>query len=101
MVGAGTVFSRRIIDSRPDNAAPWRVEIEYGSGETVSYFDVQFGNRKTIPAGLSLTFSADRACDLTIRVRLPREVLRRTYRGAGYRGWCVGRLAQACASQTD
>ena len=56
MVGAGTVFSRRIIDSHPDNAAPWRVEIEYGSGETVSYFDVQFGNRKTIPAGLSLKF---------------------------------------------
>ena len=56
MVGAGTVFSRRIIDSRPDNAAPWRVEIEYDSGETVSYFDVQFGNRKTIPAGLSLKF---------------------------------------------
>ena len=27
-VGAGTVFSRRIIDSRPMNAAPWRVEIE-------------------------------------------------------------------------
>ena len=24
-VGAGTVFSRSIIDARPDNAAPWRV----------------------------------------------------------------------------
>ena len=55
MVGAGTVFSRRIIDSRPDNAAPWRVEIEYATGDTV-IFDVQFGNRKTIPAGLSLLF---------------------------------------------
>ena len=54
-VVAGTVFSRRIIDSRPDNAAPWRVEIEYATGDTVS-FDVQFGNRKTIPAGLSLRF---------------------------------------------
>ena len=64
-VGAGTVFSRSIINSRPDNAAPWRVEIEYATGDTVS-FDVQFGNRKTMPAvgvegddaitGLSLTF---------------------------------------------
>ena len=51
----GPVFSRSIIDARPDNAAPWRVEIEYGSGEPVS-FDVQFRNRKTIPAGLSLQF---------------------------------------------
>ena len=56
MVGAGTVFSGRIIDSRPGNAAPWRVEIESGSGETVSYFDVQFGNRKTIGTRLSLEF---------------------------------------------
>ena len=55
MVGAGTVFSRSIIDARPDNAAPWRVEIEYASGDTV-IFDVQFGNRKTIPAVLSLLF---------------------------------------------
>ena len=54
-VGAGTVFSRSIIDARPDNAAPWRVEIEYGSGEPAS-FDVQSRNRKTIPAGLSLQF---------------------------------------------
>ena len=64
-VGAGTVFSRSIIDTRPDNAAPWRVEIEYASGDTV-IFEVQFGNRKTMPAvgiegddaitGLSLTF---------------------------------------------
>ena len=64
-VGAGTVFSRSIIEARPDNAAPWRVEIEYATGDTVS-FDVQFGNRKTMPAvgiegddaitGLSLTF---------------------------------------------
>ena len=54
-VGAGTVFSRRIIDARPDNAAPWRVEIEYATGQTV-IFDVQFGNRKTMPAGLSLLF---------------------------------------------
>ena len=56
MVGAGTVFSQKIIDSRPGNAAPWRVEIEDGSGETVSSFDVQFGNRKTFHAGLSLEF---------------------------------------------
>ena len=64
-VGAGTVFSRSIIDARPDNAAPWRVEIEYASGDTV-IFEVQFGNRKTMPAvgvegddaitGLSLNF---------------------------------------------
>ena len=45
-VGAGTVFSRRIIDSRPMNAAPWRVEIEYANLDTV-IFDVQFGNRAT------------------------------------------------------
>ena len=51
MVGAGTVFSRRIIDSRPDNAAPWRVEIEYAPDNTVS-FDVQFRYRKTISAEL-------------------------------------------------
>ena len=74
MVGAGTVFSRSIIDSRPENAAPWRVEIEYANLDTV-IFDVQFrGNRKTIPAGLRLFFSADRACDLPFE-RLPREVL--------------------------
>ena len=64
-VGAGTVFSRTIIDARPMNAAPWRVKIEYASGDTVT-FEVQFGNRKTMPAaglegddaltGLSLTF---------------------------------------------
>ena len=48
-VGAGTVFSRSIIDARPDNAAPWRVEIEYASSDTVS-FDVQIGSRKTMPA---------------------------------------------------
>ena len=54
-VGAGTVFSRRIIDTRVMNAAPWRVEIEYASGKTV-IFEVQFGNRKTIPAELSLKF---------------------------------------------
>ena len=64
-VGAGTVFSRSIIDARPDNAAPWRVEIEYASGDTVS-FDVQIGSRKTMPAvglegddaitGIGLTF---------------------------------------------
>ena len=48
-VGAGTVFARSIIDARPDNAAPWRVEVEYSSGDTV-IFDVQFGNRKTMPA---------------------------------------------------
>ena len=59
-VGAGTVFSRTIIDDRPMNAAPWRVEIEYATGDTV-VFDVQFGNRKTMPAvgvddAISLTF---------------------------------------------
>ena len=64
-VGAGTVFSRSIIDDRPDNAAPWRCEIEYASGDK-AVFNVQFGNRKTMPAvgiegddaitGLSLTF---------------------------------------------
>ena len=64
-VGAGTVFSRTIIDARPMNAAPWRVKIVYSSGDSVT-FEVQFGNRKTIPAvgvegddaltGLSLTF---------------------------------------------
>ena len=64
-VGAGTVFSRTIINARPDNAAPWRVKIEYASGDSVT-FEVQFGNRKTMPAvgvegddaitGLSLTF---------------------------------------------
>ena len=64
-VGAGTIFSRSIIDARPDNAAPWRVEIEYATGDT-AIFDVQFGNRKTMPAvgvegddaitGLGLTF---------------------------------------------
>ena len=54
-VGAGTVFSRSIIDVRPADAAPWRVEIECESGDRV-IFNVQFGNRKTIPAGLSLLF---------------------------------------------
>ena len=55
-VGAGTVFSCSIIDDRPDKAAPWRVEIEYASGDTVS-FDVQFRNRKTMPRGLSLSLN--------------------------------------------
>ena len=65
MVGAGTVFKRTIIDARPENAAPWRVELEYANGDSVA-FNVQFGNRKTMPAvgvegddaitGLSLTF---------------------------------------------
>ena len=32
MVGAGTVFSGSIIAARPDNAAPWRVEIESATG---------------------------------------------------------------------
>ena len=55
-VGAGTIFSRKIIlNDRPDNAAPWRVEIECESGDRV-IFNVQFRNRKTIPAGLSLLF---------------------------------------------
>ena len=51
-VRAGTIFSQKIINDRPDNAAPWRVEIEYAPGDTV-IFQVQFGNRKTIPAELS------------------------------------------------
>ena len=64
-VGAGTVFSRTIINARPENAAPWRCELEYASGDSVA-FNVQFGNRKTMPAvgvegddaitGISLTF---------------------------------------------
>ena len=61
-VGAGTVFSQSIINTRPGNAAPWRVEIEYATGDTV-IFEVQFGNRKTMPAvgvegddAISLTF---------------------------------------------
>ena len=62
-VGAGTVFSRSIIDARPDNAAPWRVEIEYAPGNTVS-FDVQFGYRKTIPAG---TISAELSFELEFK----------------------------------
>ena len=49
MVGAGTVFKRTIIDTRPENAAPWRCELEYASGDSVA-FNVQFGNRKTMPA---------------------------------------------------
>ena len=52
-VGAGTIFSGKIILGRPMNAAPWRVEIEYAPNNTVS-FDVQFGNWKKIPAVLSL-----------------------------------------------
>ena len=65
MVGAGTVFSAAIINARGDNAAPWRCELEYASGVSVA-FNVQFGNRKIMPAvgvdgddaitGLSLTF---------------------------------------------
>ena len=55
MVGAGTVFSGSIIAARPDNAAAWRVEIEFATGDTV-IFDVQFGNRVTSPAGLRLRF---------------------------------------------
>ena len=55
MVRAGTVFSGSIIAALPDNAAPWRVEIEYASGNTV-IFDVTFGNRKPSPDGLSLKF---------------------------------------------
>ena len=63
--GRDGILAVSIIEARPDNAAPWRVEIEYATGDTVS-FDVQFGNRKTMPAvgiegddaitGLSLTF---------------------------------------------
>ena len=47
-VGAGTVFSATIINVRPDNAAPWRIELEYSSGNSVA-FNVQFGNRKIMP----------------------------------------------------
>ena len=64
-VGAGTVFSATIMNARGDNAAPWRCEVEYSSGVSVA-FDVQFGNRKIMPAvgiegddaitGLGLTF---------------------------------------------
>ena len=54
-VGAGTIFSRKIINDRPGNAAPYRVEIEYETGHTV-IFEVQFGNRKGIPPVLSLEF---------------------------------------------
>ena len=64
-VGAGTVFSAKIINDRPENAAPWRVELEYASGKSTA-FEVQFGNRKAIPptgvegddaiGGISLTF---------------------------------------------
>ena len=55
-VGAGTIFTRKIILSdRGENAAPWRVEIEGSSGDT-AIFDVQFGNRKEIPPVLSLEF---------------------------------------------
>ena len=43
------MFSQSIINARPGKAAPWRVEIEYATGDTV-VFDVQFGNRKTMPA---------------------------------------------------
>ena len=55
-VGAGTIFTQKIILSdRVENAAPYRVEIEYATGATV-IFEVQFSNRKTMPAGLSLLF---------------------------------------------
>ena len=64
-VGAGTVFSAAVMNARGTNAAPFRVEVEYSSGVSVS-FDVQFGNRKIMPAtgiegddaitGISLTF---------------------------------------------
>ena len=52
-VRAGTIFSGRIINNLPMNAAPWRVEIEYATGDPV-IFDVLFGNRKTIPAERSV-----------------------------------------------
>ena len=64
-VGAGTVFSATIINARGTNAAPFRCEIEYSSGVSVA-FNVQFSNRKIMPAvglegddaltGISLTF---------------------------------------------
>ena len=50
-VGAGTIFSQKIINDLPMNAAPWRVEIEYAPDNTVS-FGVQFRYRKTISAEL-------------------------------------------------
>ena len=54
-VGAGTVFSATVMAARGDNAAPWRVEVEYATGNTVS-FDVQFGMRKVMPQMISLSF---------------------------------------------
>ena len=41
--------------ARGDNAAPWRVEVEYATGNTVR-FDVQFGMRKVMPQMISLSF---------------------------------------------
>ena len=65
-VGAGTVFSRSIIEARLQTMplrGAWRLNMR--TGDTVS-FDVQFGNRKTMPAvgiegddaitGIGLTF---------------------------------------------
>ena len=63
-VGAGTIFTRKkILTDRGENTAPYRVEIEYETGNTVS-FDVQFGNRKTIPAG---TISAELSLELEFK----------------------------------
>ena len=47
-VGAGTVFSATVMAARGDNDAPWRVEVEYATGNFAS-FDVQFGMRKIMP----------------------------------------------------
>ena len=54
-VGAGTVFSATVMAARGDNAAPWRVEVEYATGNPVS-FDVQFGMRTVMPQMISLSF---------------------------------------------
>ena len=52
-VGAGTVFSRSIINALPDNAAPWRVEIEYASGDPM-IFEVQFNRIPTVIPDLKM-----------------------------------------------
>ena len=56
-VGAGTVFSAAVMAARGDNDAPWRVEVEYATGNFAS-FDVQFGGmpKKVMPQMISLSF---------------------------------------------
>ena len=63
-VGAGTIFTRKkILTDRGENAAPYRVEIEYETGHTV-IFEVQFGNPKWNPSRTELGVSAERPCGL-------------------------------------